>query len=125
MIASWSISWKTWRPFWLIGLEPPTATTGQQSISALAMPGLMVLLCSLTVRSAQLKQRGIASFSPKTVERSFFRKSLQGDVGMPCAREGQRPIDSTQRTLAPGIVTHNNGIELLVPKHLLFVTLNA
>jgi hypothetical protein len=29
---------------------------------------------SVTVRSAQLKQRGIASFSPKTVERSFFRK---------------------------------------------------
>jgi hypothetical protein len=27
------------------------------------------------VRSAQLKQQGIASFSPKTVERSFFRQS--------------------------------------------------
>ncbi len=38
MMASWSISWKTWRPFWPIGLEPPIATTGQQSISALAIP---------------------------------------------------------------------------------------
>ena len=38
MMASWSISWKTWRPLRPIGLEPPTATTGQQSISALAMP---------------------------------------------------------------------------------------
>ncbi len=35
---TWSISWKTWRPDWLIGLDPPTATTGQQSISALARP---------------------------------------------------------------------------------------
>ena len=38
MIATWSISWKTCRPNWLIGLEPPNATTGQQSISALARP---------------------------------------------------------------------------------------
>src|SRR6476646_8220421 len=30
---------------------------------------------SVTVRSAQLKQRGIASFGPKTVERSFLRQS--------------------------------------------------
>ena len=36
--STWSISWNTWRPNWLIGLEPPNATTGQQSISALAMP---------------------------------------------------------------------------------------
>ena len=35
---TWSISWNTWRPNWLIGLEPPSATTGQQSISALARP---------------------------------------------------------------------------------------
>ena len=38
MIATWSISWNTCRPNWPIGLEPPMATTGQQSISALAMP---------------------------------------------------------------------------------------
>ena len=38
MMATWSISWNTCRPNWKIGLEPPIATTGQQSISALAMP---------------------------------------------------------------------------------------
>ena len=38
MIAIWSISWNTCRPNWLIGDDPPIATTGQQSTSALATP---------------------------------------------------------------------------------------
>ena len=36
--STWSISWNTWRPNWLSGLEPPSATTGQQSTSAFADP---------------------------------------------------------------------------------------
>ena len=35
---TWSISWNTCRPNWLIGLDPPNATTGQQSTSAFAIP---------------------------------------------------------------------------------------
>ena len=44
MIASWSISWNTPRPFMPIGLEPPIATTGQQSTSALAMPVVRLIV---------------------------------------------------------------------------------
>ncbi len=36
--STWSISWNTCRPNCDSGLDPPSATTGQQSISAFAMP---------------------------------------------------------------------------------------
>ena len=38
MIRIWSISWKTSWPNWRSGEQPPTATTGVQSTSALQRP---------------------------------------------------------------------------------------
>ena len=55
MIATWSISWNTWRPNWPIGLEPPIATTGAQSISALATPVMRLVDAGAARRHAHAR----------------------------------------------------------------------